>query len=118
MIHGRFGDAVPLLVAIRGELEHQRNRRINEQLEEAVLVWSKNAIQVYADRIRAEQEPGKPRVTEAQARVNQLWGRDVAPVMALLQISAAEPMPTAEPFTAARPSTVATMFNAKYGRTW
>jgi hypothetical protein len=92
MLHGRISDAVALLVAIQGELERQRARHINDKLEEAVRTWSKNAIQAYADLIRAEQEPGKPRAAQAKARVDQLWGRDSAPVMALLQTSAAEPM--------------------------
>jgi hypothetical protein len=92
MLHGRIDDAVTLLVAMRGELERQRALPVTAKLEEAVRAWSKSALEVYADRIRAEQEPGKPRVAQAQERVNRLWGPASAPVMALLQVSAAEPM--------------------------
>jgi hypothetical protein len=99
MLHGRFDEAAPLLYAMRKELEDQKRRRLSPK-SEAVLQWSRKAMEAYSDlsraeeagKIRGKQAPSPGALAEARDKVNLLWGPQSAPVIALLQRSGSEAM--------------------------
>jgi hypothetical protein len=100
MLHGRFDEAASLLVIMRPELQRQRDLPVTSKLNEAVRQWSEKMIEAYSNLIQAEdaeKNRGKPAgagitVLQAKERVDQLWGVERAPAMALLQKAAAQPM--------------------------
>ncbi len=100
MLHGRFEEAASLLVIMRPELQRQRDLPVSSKLNEAVRRWSEKMIEAYSNLIQAEDAEktrGKEAgagvaVLQAKERVNQLWGIERAPAMALLQKAAAQPM--------------------------
>jgi hypothetical protein len=96
VLRGRFDEAVPLLVAIRRELQSHKKFLADPKLNDAVFQWCKTAIEVYAGLIQAREQARKGgaatvSITEAQQRVDKLWQHSGA-VLALVKGAAAEPM--------------------------
>jgi hypothetical protein len=101
MLHGRFDEAVTLLVAIEQELRRQKARPGGPPLDAKVRQWCEKALAAYSDLIRAEQEAGPQGgkdaastgpVAAARERVFQLWGPEGKPISDILQRSMADPM--------------------------
>jgi hypothetical protein len=91
VLRGRFSKVAPDLVQERDRLKEQRGRRETyPNLEEKLAAWSKEAIQDYADLLRAKGGNNPQALRDAEKRVEELW-KHAEPLIVQLQGAIAGP---------------------------